>query len=149
MLDTLPNLHAALVHFPIGLLFTAVAADLTALATPQRAPLKPAATGLHLAGTGCLIATYVAGRSAAMTVFTPGMAHGLVHDHWNLALVVMIYFGVLTVGRVCAVRVVTDASWRLWGVLMVAGIVGLLGLAVAAERGGQLVYRWGVGVAAP
>ena len=149
MFDALPNLHAALVHFPIALLITAVAADFAAIVTPRHDPVRPTAIALHLAGTVALVATYLSGRSAAMTVFTPGMAHAAVQTHWNIALGTTVYFGALTASRLWAGHVFTEARWRLWAVLMVAGLVGVAGLAATADRGGQLVYRWGVGVMAP
>ena len=80
MPGTLPNLHAALVHFPIGLLTAAVIADLVAGIRSKNEPLRPAVTALHILGTLSLIAAYIAGRSAASTVFTPGMAHGIVYE---------------------------------------------------------------------
>ena len=149
MFDALPNLHPALVHFPIALLVTAIAADLAAVVTPRRDPLRPAVTVLHLAGTVSLVATYLTGRSAALTVFTPGMAHSAVESHWNLALVMTIYFGILAVARLWASWTLHEARWKLWGVLLLAGLAGLVGLAETASRGGLLVYRWGVGVMGP
>ena len=86
MFDALPNLHAVLVHFPIGLLGTAVVADIAALAGPTQMIFRSRITLLYVAGTACLAATYLAGRAAAMYVYTPGMAHSVVLNHWNLAL---------------------------------------------------------------
>lgn len=149
MQGALPNLHAALVHFPIGLLTAAVIADLAAVTQSKKEPLRPAVTALHILGTLSLIAAYIAGRSAASTVFTPGMAHGIVYEHWTLALGVTIYFVLLTVLRLTAGWVITKKRWTLWAVLMIGGVIGLFWLILTADHGGQLVYRWGVGVAGP
>ena len=148
MFDALPNLHAVLVHFPIGLLGTAVVADIAALAGPTQRIFRSRITLLYVAGTACLAATYLAGRAAAMYVYTPGMAHSVVLNHWNLALAVTTYFGTLTVARLCAARLSRPTGWKVQGLFAGAGLAGLAGLLVAADRGGQLVYRWGVGVVA-
>ena len=148
MFDALPNLHAVLVHFPIGLLGTAVVADIAALAGPTQMIFRSRITLLYVAGTACLAATYLAGRAAAMYVYTPGMAHSVVLNHWNLALAVTTYFGTLTVARLCAARLSRPTGWKVQGLFAAAGLAGLAGLLVAADRGGQLVYRWGVGVVA-
>jgi len=149
MQGALPNLHAALVHFPIGLLTAAVIADLAAVTRLSQEPLRPAVTALHVLGTLTLVVTYIAGRSAASTVFTPGMAHGIVNEHWTLALGVTIYFVVLTVLRLTAGWIITNRRWTLWAVLMIGGVMGLFWLILTADHGGQLVYRWGIGVAGP
>ncbi len=146
--DALPNLHAGLVHFPIGLLGTAVVADIAALAGSTQMIFRSRITLLYVAGTACLAATYLAGRAAAMYVYTPGMAHSVVLNHWNLALAVTTYFGTLTVARLYAARLSRPIGWKVQGLFAAAGLAGLVGLLVAADRGGQLVYRWGVGVVA-
>lgn len=145
--DALPNLHAVLVHFPIGLLGAAVAADLVALAA-RPGPRRFGITLLYLAGTVCLAVAYVAGRDAAPAVYTPGMAHAAVGDHWSLALVVTLYFALVTLARLGAEWLVSPRSWWTRAVFAAGGVAGLAGLLVVADLGGQLVYRWGVGVAA-
>ena len=95
-----------------------------------------------------LVAAYLAGRQAAAVVFTPGMAHATVLDHWNLALIVTVYFVILSVGRLAAARTGRLTSTQLRSLLAAVGTAGFVGLLIVADHGGQLVYRWGVGVAA-
>ena len=144
-----PNPHALIVHLPIGLLVTAVVADLVAMLRRDPSTVVIVSTGLYLAGTASLVAAYLTGRSGAQEVYTPGMAHAVVTRHWEWALWCVWYFGLLTAGRVglwlaagSPRRVVTVA-------LALAGLGGLVLLTNTAELGGQLVYQHGVGVAAP
>ena len=144
-----PNPHALIVHLPIGLLVTAVVADLVAMLRRDPSTVVIVSTGLYLAGTVSLVAAYLTGRSGAPEVYTPGMAQAVVTRHWEWALWCVWYFGLLTAGRAglwlaagSPRRVVTVA-------LALAGLGGLVLLTNTAELGGQLVYQHGVGVAAP
>lgn len=144
-----PNPHALIVHLPIGLLVTAVVADLVAMLRRDPSTVVRVSTGLYIAGTVTLVAAFLTGRSAAPEVYTPGMAQAIVARHWDWALWCVWYFGLLTAGRVrlwlaagSPRRVVTVA-------LALAGLGGLVLLTNTAELGGQLVYQHGVGVAAP
>jgi uncharacterized membrane protein len=127
-----PNPHALIVHLPIGLLVTAVAADLIAMLRRDPSAVVAISTGLYIVGTATLIAAVLTGRSAAPEVYTPGLAQAIVARHWNLALWCVWYFGLLTAGRV-GLRLTAGAPRR----------------TNTAELGARLVYQHGVGVAAP
>jgi len=142
-------LHPIFVHFPIALLVTAAAIDLAMLGVNPKATLRSVSTGLYLVGSVALIVTYVTGRSDAEEFRIPGMAHSVLDEHWTSALRTTVFFNVFAV-----VRFVLEWSERLvsrlrWLPVIVAGMVGLLFLVQTAERGGQLVYNYGVGVAVP
>ena len=144
-----PNPHAVIVHFPIGLLVTAVVADLIAMLRRDPSIVVSVSTGLYLAGTVSLVAAYLTGRSGAAEVYTPGMAHAVVTRHWEWALWCVWYFGLLTTGRV-GLRLATGVPCRVvTAALALAGLAGLVLLTKTAELGGRLVYQYGVGVAAP
>ncbi len=144
-----PNPHALIVHLPIGLLVTAVAADLIAMLRRDPSPVVTVSTGLYVAGTVTLIAAVLTGRSAAPEVYTPGLAQAIVARHWNLGLWCVWYFGLLTAGRV-GLRLAAGAPRRTSAfVLAAAGLAGLVLLTNTAELGARLVYQHGVGVAAP
>ena len=144
-----PNPHALIVHLPIGLLVTAVVADLVAMLRRDPAAVVTVSTGLYIAGTVTLVAAFLTGRSAASEVYTPGMAQAIVARHWDRALWCVWYFGLLTAGRV-GLRLAAGTPRRTSALLLaVAGLTGLMLLTNTAELGGQLVYQYGVGVAAP
>ena len=78
-----PNPHALIVHLPIGLLVTAVVADLVAMLRRDPSTVVRVSTGLYIAGTVTLVAAFLTGRSAAPEVYTPGMAQAIVVRHWD------------------------------------------------------------------
>ena len=164
--DWAPNAHALVVHLPIGLLVTALAAELVTLPRRRPEPVATVSTALYAAGWLTLAAAYLTGRAAAPEVYTPGLAVPVVDRHWTLALWCLLYFGALTAGRLWvlgvpgrparaggngetpagAVATGRRAAHLAFGA---AGLAGLLLLAATAELGGRLVYQYGVGVAAP
>ena len=147
--DWAPNLHPLLVHFPIALLAAAALLDGVRLVLGRVGAVGVGVgivNGLYFAGTAMLAATYLAGRSAATTVFIPGMAHGAVDDHWTLAAWCLGYFVVATGARFVLGNRLRQTTGRI--AFAVVGLVGLVLLAETADRGGRLVYEYGVGVAA-
>ena len=144
-----PNPHALIVHLPIGLLVTAVVADLVALLRRDPSTVMTVSTGLYVAGTVTLVAAFLTGRSAAPEVYTPGMAQAIVAQHWDSALWCVWYIGLLAAGRVGLHFAARKSRRSITAALAVAGLAGLLLLTNTAELGGRLVYEHGVGVAAP
>ncbi len=142
--DWAPNLHPMLVHFPIALLVAAVVVD--ALAVFRRdATHTRRATGFYALGSTFLLVTYLSGRDAAATVFTPGMAHAIVQEHWAWAMWTTLYFSALTGARLLDGRL-SRGHRGLGGVFLIAGTCGVILLTATAERGARLVYQYGVGV---
>lgn len=143
-----PNLHPLVIHFPIVLLITAAAVDLIDAVFERPDWLGTVATSLYVTGAAAAVAAYLTGLQAASTVFVPGMAHPIVDDHRNWALVTAWYFAGVALVRVAAWRVGVPRarSHRLW--LLAAGVVGVLLVQQTADRGARLVYEHGVGVIA-
>ena len=144
-----PNPHALIVHLPIGLLVTAVVADLVAIARRDPSTVVRLSTGLYIAGTVTLAAAFLTGRSAATEVFAPGMAQAIVSSHWDWALWCVWYFGLLTASRVGLGLAAEPPRRASTMALAAAGLAGLALLTNTAELGARLVYQYGVGVAAP
>ena len=140
-----PNLHPVLVHFPIALLVTAVAVDFLAVCS-RDGSFARRATGFYALGATCLLVTYLSGRDAAATVFTPGMAHATVQEHWAWALWTTVYFVALTGGRLLGRGRLSRGGRGVRGLFLLAGTCGVLFLTITAERGARLVYQYGVGV---
>lgn len=146
----LPNLHPALVHFPIALLPVAVVLDVLVLRLPsQREWLDRAATllyGVAALGAG---AAYLTGRQAAEAL--PSLAlHIQVHvnEHSDSALAALWLLVFLAAFR-------TAVAYRDWRgrrkVLRVFLLVVATGAVIlvyrTADLGGGLVFQHGIGVA--
>ena len=140
-----PNVHPMFIHFPIVLVLLAALVDVSRLVRP-REDLGRLATALYALGALAAVAAFLTGWLAARTVFTPGMAHGLVAEHrvWafvtTLALVVVAVFrvGLHSLGRP------ESTTSR---VLCAAVALGLAAMVKeTAEHGARLVYEQGVGV---
>jgi uncharacterized membrane protein len=149
LVDWAPNPHALIVHLPVGLLVTAIVADLVAMTRRDPRPVVTVSTGLYVAGTVALVVAYLTGRSAAPEVYTPGLAQAIVARHWNWALWCTWYFGLVTAGRLTLQRRAPKRQRMIAVGLGVAGLAGLSLLTNTAELGARLVYEHGVGVAAP
>lgn len=134
-----------LIHFPLVLPFAAVAADLLALVPARRQIGRRAATLLYAASALAALAAYLSGRAAADGVILPAAADLLLGAHAEWARRAVWFLGVYAVLRL--VR-----EWRGHRVvdlpLSAAGVLGLFLLVQTGERGAQLVYQHGVGVAA-
>ena len=146
--DWLPNVHPLLVHFPIALLTLAVLLDVVAAGLRGIQWLRPTVALFYVMGTLGAIATYFSGRVAADSVLPPPEATPVLTEHADLALYVVLLFGLLTLARVAVIwrlstfRLIVDVP------LILVGFIGLGLLVETADHGGELVYRFGVGVAA-
>jgi uncharacterized membrane protein len=146
--DWAPNVHPLIVHFPIGLLLAAAALDTSAWVLRCNRSLRFVATVLYVAGTVSLIGAYFTGRDAAESVWLPGMAHAAIKLHWDLAFRAVLFFSGMTVLRLLLLwwqRPVPKPAAL--GALAVAGLVGVVLIVETADRGAQLVYKHGVGIA--
>ncbi|HOC42119.1 MAG TPA: hypothetical protein PKJ99_03790 [Thermoanaerobaculales bacterium] len=153
-LTALPNLHPALVHFPVALLLTALGFDVACLAFRRHRWFDWAALSLYLLGTVSAGATYLSGRQAANSIRgLSGPVETAVWDHGDSALLMLAAF--IVVG---GIRL--TASWRERTAprvrLTPLRVFGLAAALVAqgllfwtADQGGALVYRHGVAVARP
>jgi uncharacterized membrane protein len=146
-----PNVHAAVVHFPVALLPAALLFDLGSLVFRRRIWMERAASGLYLLGTLTAAAAYLAGQEASETMWMfSGAAQSAIADHEDLALLTLAAFSVITLLRVIASwlarhdRRVPIGFIRL--VAVFAAVVGVLMLAVTVHHGGKLVYSYGMGV---
>ncbi len=146
-----PNLHAILVHFPLGLLPSAVLLDIGALMARRRVWMERAAASLYLLGTLGAAAAYLSGERASGAMWRySGAAQADLADHQDLGLITLVAFAAIALIRVLASwlarhdRVVPIGFFRL--LALVAALGGVLLLAVTADHGGRLVFRHGMGV---
>lgn len=143
-LRAMENLHPVFVHFPIGLLPAALVVQALAVAC-RREDWQRVALWLLWLGTLGALAAAGTGLLAAGKVEVPDAAIDVVELHETLMLT--------TAGLAVALSLVAlVAVWRqrlTRGVqfLLLVGLLVLSGvLAVGADRGGQLVYQYGVSV---
>lgn len=144
-----PNLHPMIVHFPLALLFVAVAADALSFTVRRWTWLRPAAVGLYVLGGASAVVTYVTGTWAADSVRIAAEVEPLLTEHANLGWWTMWFYGGYAVVRLAA-QWYTPTRDR---TAVQAGLCGLalLGLVLpweAGEHGARLVYQYGVGVQA-
>jgi uncharacterized membrane protein len=147
--DWAPNIHPLVVHFPIGWWIAAVIVDLIALMLPRAAWANTTASTLYPAGAVSAAVAYLTGRQAAATVLTPGMAHAIVLQHWNWALVTTIGFGLIAVLRLWVGFMRPHPPRWIRTALAVAALAALASLFETGERGARLVFEHGVGVSTP
>lgn len=147
-LTALPNLHPAVVHFPIALLIVAVVTDLAALVLRRRAWIERTAVTLVVMGAaGAWVAVLTGTRAADSIVGIPPEIEPLVGAHHDWADRTAWLFTFVALARLAALLA---AGRRGSSVLRVAslvlGVVGLGLLVETADRGGALVYVHGLAV---
>lgn len=148
---SLPNIHPALVHFPIALAFTALLFELLSLIMPRRKWLENSVAVLYaLAATGAL-AAYFAGREAAEGLKTiSAEAEMVLVRHADLALWTTVVLVCAALLRTLAVTLKARNPEKRTGVLRILALLVMIGgaglVALTADLGGALVFRHGVAV---
>jgi uncharacterized membrane protein len=141
MIEIIPNWHPIFVHFTIGLLSISALFYLVGAVLKKEQLLIVARWNLWI-GALITIGTVLAGWYAYNTVNHDGPSHAAMTDHRNWALGTAAVFLVL-------------ALWALWkqrgaktiSLVFVAVILLAAGmLAVTGYKGGEVVYRHGLGV---
>lgn len=151
--SALPNLHAFAVHFPIALLAVALLVDLACLMLRKRVWLDRTATTLYVLGTLAAGATYLTGRAASQDMWQfSSEAQAVLADHEDIALITLLAYCIVTVLR-SIVTWLGREDWRIkigfFRLLaLVASGAALVLLTLTADRGGALVYQYGMGSAA-
>ena len=143
MIEIIPNWHPIMVHFSVALLLTSTALLAWSLFRGRTSADQTAVVSGRLVlwiGLVAAILTVAAGLQAYYSVGHDGPSHAAMTDHRNWG------FGVLAAFLVAGVL-----SWtRRKSSLPVRDVVLLLAssgiLLVTAYKGGELVYRYGLGV---
>lgn len=142
-----PNLHPLVVHFPIALLFAAVAVDLTDLLMRERKPVRDAATWLYIAGAATAVLAYFTGYTAAQAAEPTGELATLVDAHMDRAFVATWLFAFFASLRLAMSYSLRPRRALRVGAFAVA-LVGLAALVQTALHGARLVFEHGLGVRA-
>ena len=146
--DWAPNLHPAIVHFPIALLFAAGLIDFLGLVFPRHRHWHTTAVTLFVLGALGAGAAYFTGDRAADALVIPKAAEPTLTEHADLALWTLWFFGIYAVLRLLALRFIREPKPAISGLLFVAGLGGLILVFETGEHGAQMVFKHGVGVQA-
>ncbi len=144
MPEIIPNWHPIFVHFTVALLSLSVL--LYVLTMFMRGSLgrqwSTVAQWLLWFGAGITLLTGLAGLDAFNSVAHDTPSHAAMTEHRNWAISVIVVFSILAVWAAYAA-----IKERVLGIVFVAAMLGggLL-LASTAWHGGELVYRFGLGV---
>ena len=145
MIEIIPNWHPIFVHFTVGLLLTSALFHLAAMLASS-APLKQALT--HAAnwtlwvGAGITVATVTAGWIAFNSVNHDTPSHLAMIEHRNWAMVTFAAYVVVAIWSFLRTKHQASVHWPL---IIAVGAAGIL-LLSTAWHGGELVYRYGLGV---
>jgi len=144
MLEIIPNWHPIFVHFTVALFSLAV--GLFVITPFMKSPLKEewqtvARWNLWF-GAGITIITGLTGLYAYNTVAHDTPSHAAMSDHRNWAIVTITAFLALAAWSVIRVRATRHLGMVFVVLLALAGVL----LASTAWRGGEVVYRYGLGV---
>jgi uncharacterized membrane protein len=147
----LPNLHPALVHFPIALAAVALLFDALLLLKRDWRSLDASSAALWALAAAGAGAAYLAGERAADEAgLLESAAEVALGEHADAALAALIAVGLVAVFRIwlawrhrSPVRVASGAL-RAFALLLALAVQGFV--AYAADLGGALVYRHGVAV---
>ncbi len=145
MIEILPNWHPMFVHFTVSLftvstLFYFLAAFTSRLKMNHEF-LVVARWCLWLSAI-ITVGTIIAGFRAYYTVAHDGPSHAAMSDHRNWALGTFVVIMALAIGSFLRRRSHKSASV----LFLISMLIGLGLLMATAWRGGELVYRHGLGV---
>jgi uncharacterized membrane protein len=144
MIEIIPNWHPIFVHFTVALLSLAVVLFVVSLFVkpPLQEHWRIVARWALWFGAGFAVATGLTGLYAYNTVAHDTPSHAAMTEHRNLAVVTIVLFVALAVWSFVRVR-----RNQALGIVFIAAIVIAGGvLASTAWHGGELVYRYGLGV---
>ena len=140
-MEIIPNWHPIFVHFTVGLLSISALLYLAGLVFKKPNLLIAGRWNLWI-GALMTIGTVSAGFYAYYTVAHDALSHAAMTDHRNWALVTATTFMLLALWSLWKHRGAKTVSPVFVGVLLLAA--GLL--AVTGFKGGEVVYRHGMGV---
>lgn len=143
-ISEMPNIHPLAVHFPIALISAFLLTELLGLLTGKE-ELRAAATWMLYLGTLGALGAVAAGLWAATTVQHLEEAHAILLRHRNLGITVLALSIILSSWRIYARGRFSKRGQALH--LVIAFVTALI-MALGADKGGLMVYKYGVGVKA-
>jgi uncharacterized membrane protein len=145
-------IHPMLVHFPIVLLITACAMDIILLSMKKdltsRQCLSMVALAALLLGTLAAGLAAIFGDIALDRAISLGFPPGPLETHETFALITIAVFSVHCLLRLLALWRRIPLRGSIGWISALPGMVGVVLLIFTAYYGGELVYHFGVNVAA-
>lgn len=146
-MSILPGWHPIVVHFPLALVVTATPLLLgSKLLRPERyaATLATVGTWNLCLGAGAALLAIATGLAAVLHLNVDAAAHQAISLHLRWGIFTTLALVLLAVWRGAGSAQESRPSWLFLAVLLAATAA----LIVTGYRGGQNVYRYGVGVQA-
>lgn len=145
MIEIIPNLHPIFVHYTVALLSIAPLLFVLNYFLPADSKYKElsfifAKCSLYL-GVIITIATLIAGWDAYNSVAHDKPSHRAMTDHKNWAFVTAAFFAILALWTLYT-KQKSQMSFLFVFLILIASLL----LAATGYKGGELVYRYGLGV---
>jgi uncharacterized membrane protein len=149
---SIAHIHPMLVHFPIALLISGVTLDIISLLRKNdlagRQCLPSISLSALLLGTLSAIVAAIFGDLAMDTAISLGFSGGPIKTHETVALITIAIFSITGLLRILtALRRYPLQGYIGW-ISVTPGVIGVILLITTAYYGGELVYHFGVNVAA-
>ena len=138
--------HPLFVHFPIAILLAAHAVDLISAARPSHGAIRDSATWLYCLGATMAMAAYFSGLEAASDLRVSADAANALTWHFTWADRTTWYFVYFASIRLAMSYIWQSRTRRMMITSVLLALAGLCLLATAADHGGRLVFRHGLGV---
>jgi len=146
-MEIIPNWHPVFVHFTVAMLTMSSILYCVLFVTDRmrvKSDLLIVANWLLWIGTAFTIGTIATGLYAYYTVAHDDASHLAMTDHRNWAILTALFFTGMAIKLFFEYRHNKHVSVS--KILFVTMLVGLFLLTTTAWKGGEVVYRYGVGV---
>lgn len=145
MIEIIPNWHPIFVHFTVALFSIATALHLVSPLVQNRelkAQWRIVARWNLWLGMAISVVTVLTGWYAYNTVEHDALSHQAMTEHRNWALATVTLFFIATAWSIIRYRSGKEAS----ALLLILLALAMTSLGSTAWRGGEIVYRYGLGV---
>lgn len=139
MIELPAHLHPMVVHFPIALFITAMVFEIFSLLTKKEV-LHKAAICMFVAAA---LVTPLVLRTGIMEATKLGINHPLLDQHRQYATWLM-WFALMSLPILWLIKMEFKKHFRI--VLILCLMVASVLVSVGADKGGRMVYEYGVGI---
>jgi len=134
-MDSKILLHPKLIHFPIALLLTGLFVEIYLIWKKDADTFERFSNLLFLGGLIGAILSVLSGLLAEYTLGHNSPNHEFIHQHRNIMLITT------TIWLISSPLINYKRQWLIFAYLLISGFV-----IYGADKGGNLVYKYGIGV---